>query len=219
MSLISDIQDLLEEATTNTFWTKAQIYDAANWAQIRVWEDTRHDKASETLTVPFNTDLVAIPDTIMIPLYVVMDGKEYFCSTQAKLEEYDRNWRAATPAQPKWFLVWDSLNLRVWPKANATYVFTLFGVRYPPTELAVGTEDITAPRLLKQAIVHTAAGMVLSLTRPDLAEGMLSEAAQLENKFKIQLRNRGGHRIDRLRPGNKFAHAQGGVISIGKHYS
>lgn len=219
MSLVSDIQDLLEEASTNAFWNKTQIYDAANWTMLKVWQRVKHDKVSANLTVSANADLVTIPDEIMIPLYVVMDGKEYFCTTHAMLERYDRYWRTATQAQPKHFVVWDALTLRVWPKANATYLFTLYGVRYPPTQISVSDEDITAPRLLKQAIAHGAAAEVLRLTRPDLAEGLAAEATQLEQRFRVQLRNRGGHRMNRLRPYTKLTAAQGGAIEIGREYA
>lgn len=218
-TLADDIRQLLDEAGGSTFWPVAHLYDAANHAQILTWASTKHDIIQVTFTVDINNDIVALPASILIPQMFTLNNKKYFPTTMAKLEQYNREWKATTQAQPKWFAIWDAHNVRIFPRSDALYEFELWGVRYPPTELAVGTEDITAPRLVKQAVAHRAAGLLLEATRPDLSDAMESEALMLERKYKQQLRNRGGHRIWFLRPESKFARGQSGVIEIGRQYS
>ena len=212
MSLVTDIQELIEEAATGVFWVNQQVYDAANQAVIDTWLNTRHDRSTATMSVSVNDVFKAIPTEIMIPERIILNNLEYFPTTFALLERENRNWRTAAAAQPKWFVMWDTRTFRLVPKADATYNFTVVGVQYPQVEISASDTDITAPALLKQAVAHRAAGIIFELTRPDLADAMRAQATEYEMEFKRQLRNRGGHRIDRLRPGTKFTIAQSGVI-------
>jgi len=219
MSLISDIKELLDETGTATFWTAQHIADAANRAQMDVWARVRHDLVSVVLSVDINDDIVLIPSTILIPLYITLNNKKYFPTTHAKLEQEDRKWRAAAQGYPKWFVVWDAGHFRVWPRPNSLYEFELIGVQYPPTELTDAVLDITAPTLLKQSITHLAAAELVEFSRPQLADAWRAESIALELNFKKLLRNRDTHRITRLRPASRVGHAGAGVISIGKNYS
>lgn len=212
MSLVTDIQELIEEAATGVFWVNQQVYDAANQAMIDTWLNTRHDKTTASMAVVANDVFATIPTEIMIPERIILNSLEYFPTTFALLERENRNWRTAVTAQPKWFVMWDTRRFRLVPKSDNSYTFIVTGVQYPQVEISVSDTDITAPALLKQAIAHRAAGIILELTRPDLADAMRVQATEYELLFKKQLRNRGGHRIDRLRPGTKFTIAQSGVI-------
>lgn len=220
MSLVTDIQELLEESGGAVFWAAQHIYDAANEAMIDVWAESRHDLGKVTLTLSANDDLVAIPlTTIMIPQYLVRANKQYFPTTLARLEQYSRNWRSESAGVPKWFVLWDAETWRVWPKPDGTYAFDMWGVKWPPAEIAAGTLDITAPTLIKQAVAHRAAAVLCADIRPDLSTQFSETAVDLLMKFKIQLRNRGGHHITRLRPGSKLDAAKAGIISIGREYA
>jgi hypothetical protein len=212
MSLVTDIQELIEEAATGVFWVNQQVYDAANQALIDTWLATRHDRTTASMAVSTNDVFANVPTEIMIPERIIINSLEYFPTTFALLERENRNWRSAAAAQPKWFVMWDTSRFRLVPKANAGYTFTVVGVQYPQEEITASVTDITAPALLKQAVAHRAAGIIFELTRPDLADAMRAQATELEMEFKKQLRNRGGHRIDRLRPSTKFTIAQSGVI-------
>lgn len=219
MSLVSDVQELLDETGVGTFWPKAHIYDACNQAQLDVWAKSHHDTVTSTLTLSNNSDLVAIPTGVYIPLYLTRSNTVYWPTTQARLEQHDREWKKVGKAAPKWFVMWDQETFRVFPKSDATYNFVLWGVRYPPTEVSGSAEDITAPSLIKQAVASTAAGLLTMETRPDLSEGFLDQAKDLLQQFMVQRRNLGGHRIWRLRPGMREDVAAAGNIDVGATYS
>jgi hypothetical protein len=169
----------------------------------------------------------------MIPSYVVLNttsgtgftaqtiNQKYWESDVTKLEQWNNNWRANIPAQPRWFILWDAFHIRAFPSPDQTYTFTLFGVPWP-TELATGTEDIVADQVLKLAIAYKAASNVLEATRPDISDVYNHESEELYLRYRIRLRNEQTNNLRRLKPlsGSRMTDTVGaatkGVIKIGR---
>lgn len=219
-TLLEDIREILDESVNgSTFWTNYHVYDAANEAQVEAFSSSRGKFISTSLVISSNTDFVAIPSTIMIPQVIYGSNGKYFPTTQAKLEQYSKDWRSEPAGTPKFFVVFDAATLRVWPQANVDSTYTITGVPWPSEELAVGNEDISEVKLLKQAIAHRAAAGLLEFTQPQLADLTLNRAMELEYKYRKQLRNRGGHNIRTLRPGGILSSAYTGVVTIGRKFN
>jgi len=218
MSLITDIEELLDESGGAVFWTAAHVYDAANEAQIETFSRTKHQFVLSSMTVNAASGIVALPTTVMIPQYIVGTQGKYFPTTQVKLEQYSREWRGATPAYPKHFVFWDAYNVRPFPVADVDYSFDVGGIPWPSEELSGSQTDVSAPRLLKQAIAHRAVSVLLEFTQPNLADRFVNEAEELEHKFRVQTRNRQSDHIRRIRPGTLFTLAQSGNILLGKKF-
>ena len=219
MSLVSDIQQAVDETSGAVFWSTDQIYDAANAAILDAFTITRHEFVLATMTVTAEADLVDIPATIMIPQYILGTDGKYFPTTQAKLEQENRAWRGTALGQTKFFVLWDIEHFRCYPRMNVDYAFDVGGVPWPTVgEVMATNTDISVPGLLKQAITHKAIATLLDATQPMLADVHTSEADQLLYKFKRQYRNRSGHNIRRIRPGTLFTKAQSGVIRIGDRF-
>ena len=220
MSLVSDMQELLDETAGAVFWTTSHLYNAANQAILETYAETRHEYVLATLTLTASSEMLTIPSTIMIPQYIIGSSGKYWPTTQAKVEQYYREWKAEPPAYPKHFVIWDMETLRAFPKSSGDYLFDICGVPWPTCgEVTSTSTDPSMPRLLKQVITQRAVALLLEHTQPELADSLNEDAKQLANKFKIQLRNRGGHNIARLRPTTIFTHAQSGVIKLGRKFS
>lgn len=220
MAIVAEIQILLDD-TAGVFWTDQHVYDAANQAQMEVWAELRQDITVATITVTASQEFVTIPATIMIPQRIVSvstDTKlEWYVTTHAKLEQDNREWRAEGVSYPKWFVVFDYNTLQLHPKPDATYEYEVWGVRYPPTEITVGTEDITAEKMIKKAIVFKAAAMVAQMTRPDLFEAWMGEAQDYLRKAKRNWRKNQPHKFMRIVPAsNATQRAHMGYIGAGR---
>ena len=221
------------------FWPSQQLYDATNEVMIDYWGGLGNQSmpiqlTSSTFAVttagfifPFATTV------IMQPSYIVLNtttgsgasaqtiNQKYWISDVTKFEQFDNNWRNYSPGQPKWFAVFDAFHIRVFPQADQTYTFEMYGVPWP-VELSTGTEDVTCDAILKLAIAYKAAANILEATRPDTADSYVKESDELILRYRIRLRNQSSNNIRRLRPGvgntgsdNNIA-ANKGVIRIGK---
>ena len=215
MSLVSEIQDLIDDS--GVFWIDQHVYDVANEALIEVWGELRHDIGTATITVTANQEFVDLPTTtIMIPQRIVANNVEWFVTNRVLLERDNRQWRALTQAQPKWFVPFDTETLQLVPRPDQTYTYAIEGVKYPTTEIAVGTEDITVAKDIKKALVFRAAALITMNTRPDLHGRWMEEFAVYINEARVRLRNRHGHNIRRLRPGKAVTRAHQGHRGIGR---
>lgn len=172
----------------------------------------------------------------MIPTFVTLDtsymsgyqpitiNQRYFISDRTKLEQYARDWRDNTQSQPKWFILWDAWNIRVFPKPDKTYTFTLWGVPWG-TEIGTGTEDINVDQILRLALAYKAASTLLEATRPDVADLYIRNSEELLNRYRLRLRNQQGNNIRRMKPGTNQRHTDDtisafkGVIKIGNRLS
>ena len=237
MSIVTDLETYLDEAGGAVFWGNQQVYNALNEGQIKVWTDTRFDLVESDFTVNLGDDIVAFNTTaIMVPQYFIKvpDGDtntnelvKYFPTTMAKLEQFQRNWRNDAdkePSQPRWFAVWDMSHFRIYPHPDKTYTFQLWGINWPQTEISTGTTDITAPEMIKRAVMYRAAERLFTYTRPDLAKQSGDLAVEVQQLWRRQFRNRQSHNITRLKPTvdrrmDQLMKAGGGVIKVGRGFS
>lgn len=217
-TLVQDIQMLLDETGGSTFWTPYHIYDAANEAILYEHAVLKHRYVSANLVIAPNTEFVAIPSTVMIPRYILGTEGIYFITTQAKLEQYSRNWKTDSASTPKHFVLWDAATLRVYPQASASTTYTIHGVPWPSDELTPTNEDIT-DTLIKAVVAQRAVSILLEFTQPQLSDVYAREADEFETDVKKRLRNRQSHNINRLHPGGLQTKAFGGVVKIGKKYA
>lgn len=224
MSLVSEIRILIDEQSGGVFWTDSQVYNAANEAQIDVWAASGWDTIKTNFIVNPGDDLVAYDPVLMIPQYFLLNNKKYFPTTMAKLEQYDRQWKGTNRQQPKWFAQFDHTRFRVFPSPDAIYSFDLWGLRYPPTEISALALDITAPELVRRAVMYRAVARLTLATRPDIAAMMTTQAMEAINNWNIRIRNRQSNKIVRVYPGvDRRMHlqhrAQSGVIKLGRNYT
>lgn len=219
MAIVGEIQTLLDD--TGVFWTDQHVYDAANQAQMETWAELRHDIAVATITVTASQEFVSLPSSIMIPQRIVTvttaTKLEWYVTTHAKLEQDNRKWRAEGVAHPKWFVVFDYNTLQLYPKPDATYQYEIWGVRYPPTEITTGTEDITAEKTIKKAVIFRAAALVAQMTRPDLFEIWIQEAQEYLREARKNIRKNQPHRFLRSVPATSSTQrAHMGYIGAGR---
>lgn len=206
---IDNVQTLLNDL--GVFWPTQTVLDAINEAQLLAHAKTKWKKIGVPLQLNQYDDLVTIPSTIMIPQWVEDTKKRYFPSTQRELEHWLRTWRYADLATPTNFILWDASHLRVVPRPDQPYDYTLWGVGYP-TEITVANPTVEGHDIYVMAVTYWALALLLEFTRPDLADYQFAYAQELIVKYQRELRNQQGHNIRRLRPGQRFDLQQSGDI-------
>lgn len=216
MSNLSQVRSYINDAD-GIFYIDAHVLDHINDCHLYTWWDTSPQLTTATLTVTASQDIATLPSTIMIPKYMEYNSRRYCASSQSELEDYAYNWRSAPIGQPKHLIVWDAERVRLFPRPDATYELKLVGIGWP-TEVSVGSPDISLDRHYQQIVEHKASASLLIFVRPDLAEIHDKEANEQLNDYKIGLRNSQPHRIWKLRPGSRFNVAQQGNINIGRQY-
>ncbi len=196
----------------------AYLYDTMNDSLLDMYIDCKPEVVSHTLTINTGDDIIYIPSHIMIPQQIVYQNKPYYITTQAELERWERKWRTASPAQPRWFIRWDARRIRIWPRADNTYDMTMWGIEWP-TEIDSSDDDLTDDSDWKQAIEHKTTSQLLEMARPDLSDLHEREYQASRNDYNIGKRNsNGGHNIRQLRPGTRNNIAQIGSIQVGRWY-
>lgn len=219
MSMVSEVQQLVDEAGGAVWWTLTQVYDALNASLLDLTIDTKMTTASATLAITSGVDFVAIPTTqILVPQYVVYNSVSIFSTTHDQLEDWSRRWHDQPAAQPKWLVLWDAQTFRTFPAPDANYTFTLYGLKWPD-EVDVSTTEVTPlSRDLRRAVVLAAAARLLEFTQPQLADAMLIESeAHKQRSLQTYRRSLGANTL-RLRPGVGWQLAQGGDINLGNRY-
>lgn len=221
MSLLTDVQVLVDETSGPVFWVIEQVYDALNqaledtWLSVPAWNYT-----STPILLSSGQDRIALATTsLMIPQYLLgLDSKKFFPTTHAMLEDWSSTWRNTTPARPQWLVLWDAFTLRVFPTPNTNYIYNITGVPWP-AEISGSNTDLIADPLIKQAIVNRAVANLLELTQPELADHHEALALEFERMYARQVRNQGGHNTLRLAPGKAWQVAGLGDIRLGRRYS
>lgn len=208
MGIISQVQILLND--NGVFWPFLQVLDAVNEAQLWAYAQTKWQRTPFSLSLVAGTDLFTLPTGVVIPGWIETaipstDGlttshTRGFPTTQRELEHFLRTWRGQQPDVPRYFVIWDAYTLRLFPRPDKAYNYTLWGVSYP-TEI---TSDVTlgGPELYQLAVQNMAAALLFEATRPDLADVYMGMAEEQIVKVKVQLRNQQSHNIRRLRPGS-----------------
>lgn len=219
MSIVSDIRIQVDEAAGSTFFTAEHIYDAANEAVLEVYSRAKPNLTSVNWPVNTGDDLVFLPPGIMVPQQIIINNLEYWPTTQAKLEQFSRSWRGEALALPKWFVLWDALRMRLFPRPDQAYDFTMWGVPWPEEINASNLDIASMDAQLKLATGLKAAGNLLEFSAPNVADTMIAESEQILSAYTKRLRNQQGHNIRRVRPGTLFTASQNGVIRLGKRLS
>lgn len=220
MTLISEIREVLDESGGAVFWVEEQLYDAVNEVILEVYAGLRCEYGTATITTTASTASYVLPSSIWLPQYITGTGKKYFPTTLVKLEQYNREWKATSVGYPKHWVLNDVDSVMAYPVPDATYLFVVHGVPWPTVgEIKDGTEDITVASLLRRAVIRRVAAELLEYTQPSLADQYLAEAEECEHDYRVQLRNRQGHNIRRLKPGNIVTKANSGVVEVGRRFS
>ena len=220
MSFISDLRLQLDEGSA-TFFTDNHLYNAANEALIEVWADAKPDLTSSSIVVTVGQDIISLPiNDVMIPQYIVGPKGECWVSSQADVERYNFDWRQdQSRSQPKFFIPWGHSKVRLYPKPDTTYTYTLWGVAWP-TELSAGNQDLmsTTDIYLKQAIMNRAAAILLESTQPNAADLLYQQSDEQILRYRSNMRGMGGYQFQRLRPAQRSDSSRGGSIKIGRRF-
>lgn len=220
MSLVTEVQTLVDESGVGTWWTAQQVYDACNEALGEDWALLKPHAGTSTLTITTGADIVAYDTAaIMIPQYFVDPtlNVKLFPTIHDELENWSRRWREQSPEKPHWMVQWDAAHYRVFPRSDAQYEFVLWGVPWPP-EIGTATLDCTLETFQRKAVKLRAAATLLDLSMPDLADAYRAEAADHVRRAAVEIRQQFDGNIDRLRPGTGWTVAQFGRISQGRRY-
>lgn len=199
MSLVSDLQILLDESGGAVFWLDSQLYDALNEALLETWASVKPQKTSSEFMVPAGAGLVPFPTTYLIPLYIEDADKRYDFITAANLERTTRGWKGTMPDVPQEFVLWDFKTVRPYPRADQDYIYTLWGVPYP-SELSATNQNVTLPQRLAKSVVYKAASILLETTNPQLSDALAQLGLDEERKYLKDQRNNQSHNIRRLKP-------------------
>jgi hypothetical protein len=215
MGVVADVQVILND--TGVFWPTQTVLDAVNEAQFWVYAETKYAITSSTLVLTSNADVVALPTSILIPKWIEGTGtgttvERIHITTQRSLESYSRLWKGAALGAPAHVSVWDATHLRIFPRPDATYTYTLFGTGFPAEITA--TEAIAGPTAIQKAAQCYTVALLFEATRPDLADVYMGQAQELTLAYKKRLRNQQSHNIRTLHPATtKYEVRQSGVIS------
>ena len=218
MSIVTDVQIILNDS--GVFWPTAQLLDAVNEAQFWAFTRTKWARSSASLPLLPGQDIVPLPSSILIPGWI--EGTipnnsggtavmRMFPTTQRELEHFLRTWRGAGLAQPSYFSIWDATHLRIFPRPDTTYTYTVWGIGWP-NEIVDTTTALKGPPNYVLAVKHYAAGLLLEATRPDLADVYYGLADGQIESFRKQLRNQQSHNIRRLVPARRLDLQQSGVV-------
>lgn len=217
-SILHDIRIYLNDP--GIFWTDTQVFDAINQAQMWVFAETKWSRTSTPFVLTSGVDIVPIPTGIIIPGWIegtstdangVVSIRRMFPTSQRELENFMRGWRGQSLGQPKNFSIWDSFNLRVFPRPDKTYNYTIWGIGFP-IEIINASQNLTGPDNYVAAVQDTALAILLEATRPDLADVYQKNADSEIEEFRKHLRNNQSHNIRRLRFGDRFDIQQSGTI-------
>lgn len=221
MSIVAQVQIVLND--TGVFWPTATLLDAINEAQFQIYAETKWAITTGSLALSSNADIIALPTNILVPRWIEGTNsltspatvKRFFVSTQRNLEAFQRTWRGAGTGQPGYFVIWDATHLRVFPRPDATYHFTVFGIGFP-TEITDALGDIAGPALYVQAVQNYTVALLLEATRPDLADMYMKIANDQILAVKKRLRKNLSHNIRQLVPATTpYEINQGGQINGG----
>ncbi len=210
MGLITDVRRELGESSA-VFWSDQQIVDALNEAQVCLFAEYPHVMTtSTTLLIPSNVDFVTIPTSIMVPQYVLgTDGKQVNFSTKNDLENVSKSWWNVTTGKPKAFVIVQYNIIRVWPRADQAYSYTMVGIPWP-TELTTSADTTTYPHFIELALTMYAASVLFTPTRPELGQVYYSFYADAINKQLVQMRRTFGVNTRRIRPAGRLGASQRG---------
>lgn len=238
--LIPIVRILIDQTKGDVFWSSQQLYDAANEVILDFWASGKVQitnipfvLSSGADIVPYNTST----SSLMIPQFVVLNTttanstifQGYWISDRTKLEQWSRFWRTADQGLPKWFILFDDFNIRVFPSPDQSYTFQLWGVPYP-NEISSTQEDLIvngagADRMFKLAIAYKVSASLLLYSRPDVSAAYEKLSEEALYYFKKRLRNQSPNNIRRMKPmvssrqDSTVAMATRGVISIGRKLS
>src|SRR5262249_15627862 len=134
-----------------------------------------------------------------------------FPTTQRELEHFLRTWRGAGLDQPSYFSIWDATHLRIFPRPDKTYTYTVWGIGWP-TEITDTVTALTGPPNYVLAVKHYSVALLLEATRPDLADTYYELAGSQIDLFRRQLRNQQSHNIRRLVPARRLDIQHSGTI-------
>lgn len=218
MGLIAECRTELGEASA-VFWTDQQIVDSLNEAQVCLVAD--HPRILETsvnLSIGTNTHFVDVPSSIMIPKSIQNDDAELvpFCS-YVDLENYSPDWSTVATGKPERFVLVSHNRMRVFPRADVAYTFTMTGIPWL-TELTTVADTLTFHKDLQDAIVYYAVANLFVATRPDMAAAYFEQYAASVMRYMISYRARMSHNTIRLRPGTTRTRTQRGAVNRWRTY-
>jgi hypothetical protein len=217
-TILSDVQLQVDESSGPVFWVIDQLYDAINAAQMEVWMNLREwQQISTNIVLSSGNDIIPLPaTTIMVPQFIIYNNVKVFPTTLAMLQDWQNNWKSTAPGRTNWYLLWDWQHIRLFPRSDSNYTFTVFGVPWP-TEVGDGNVDIVnVDPLVRRAIVMRAAAKLLETTQPEMADAKMMEAEEFEKRYARQQRNTFGDNILRLRPKTTQDLANQGDIRVGR---
>lgn len=214
MDLVADVKELVDDA--GVFYTNAHIYDAINEATLNLWALLKHDQVSEDIMVTAGQEYVSIPARIMIPRRIGSRGIERFPVSLGDLERYDKAWRGATPGHPQWFAIWDAETFRIWPKADATYLYVVEGQGYPSAEVSGSTLDIATNHNLRKAIVFRAGANLVTNHRTDLRADWVALAEEYNILATEDIARQFKDKVFTMSPGNRAVKDRLGDIASTK---
>lgn len=168
MSLVSDVQDLLDDA--GVFWVDAQVYDACNNAMLELWPVLGHDWYRDTVIWTSSQETADYAARMMVPKKLLGRGTWEEVASWNDLERTDRAWRNWDTGKTRYYISVDANTLLACPPSNETRFIRVEGIQYPQEEISVSNLDISDVEPVKEAVMYYAAALVAFNVRGELAE-------------------------------------------------
>mgnify|MGYP001594699997 CR=1 FL=1 len=215
MSILSDVRVVLND--TGVFWADTQVLEAINFAQLDVASQTKLVLGTVTLSVTAGDDIVEIDSTLFIPQRIHNGTLTTYPTTMRELENFNRLWKSTTAGQPEHFVLWDWNHIRLFPRPDQNYTFSIEGL-LKPTEVTTTTVMFGVGKY-NSAIRYYTLAYLLEATRPDLAAWYIQLGDKDVMELNKTLRNQQSHNIRRFRPAKRVNLKNSGMISNNSLYN
>lgn len=218
MGIVAEVSQLLGDPQSIS-WPKAHVYDAVNAALLWTWMKVRHDRVSAPVIIPAGATRFHWPDdVIMIPEYLQDADQQFFPTSLQEVTRYLRQYWNEGSGYPKHFIVWDYNHLRPFPVADQTYIYTMWGLSYPP-EVSAANESPVMNHKLEHASMFKAGSLLIEDIQPDTADLWEIKAEAELVEYRADRRNEGmTNRRFKLTPAVRIQKAHIGEISVGRKF-
>lgn len=218
MSLVSQVQIIIDEPSGPKFWPLAQLYDAINESSVEVLGSAQQEITTATVTASASATYLALPTTIMIPKFLLStSGREIPMTNYGAMEQDSPNWGTATGTEIIAFMEFDVNNLRLYPIVTTPKVYYVVGVPYP-TEVTTGVDDFTTIGSISTTVRFLAGSVLMEATRPDLADTFRVEGMGCLVDAMRLWRNQQGQRVWQLQPAGRINARRSGDLGVIRGY-
>lgn len=220
VSAFAMLNSKLDSIGGQVFWPGSIYYLALQDAQLEVASRVNGwGYITANLNISPGDTLVTLPwQTVMIPQTLhTAEGLLVQPVPLAELDNHSSRWREEPAGPPRALVYFDWNRVRVWPKSDTSYTFTLAGVPWP-TAIENTSQQSPEGVEFQEALTDIAAARIIAFTNPPLAQAYRESAERWLRQYQSRQRRQGGWNTLRLRPGTAWSLSPGGSLKHGERY-